>query len=299
MKILEKIRAAWVNWHGEPVYTWSHSQACVHTTDSEGNVTTVNDVLNSIDEKTLVQRAKVSQGHSTNINDYKDQCRIYIDSTMGMTGLPGNATNGWLEVYSSTANTVKHVFYRSGTIGTTDYRTYVRTWRKSEESAIRDGWSTWAEQITDKTKVITPHTIKFSAATLAASTSTYPAISDTKSTVYINGKAGDKYVTIMAPGTYAMFAKVSFDPQSSTTPGYRKIQIERKKLAETEWASVLSYKLPIGGKEYNTTSFPNTATVYRRFSTGDRVRLMVRQYSGSGKSLKTTSGCLEITYVGA
>ncbi len=79
---------------------------------------------------------------NTNLNDYRETGLYYFETDYTPTNIPGGA-NGFLQVISN-ENWTKQIWYRTGTVGTNDHHTWVRTVYKN------DSWGAWVLILTGK-----------------------------------------------------------------------------------------------------------------------------------------------------
>lgn len=214
---IPKLTIGWLKKLGKQVYTVSHAKVCFYGWDSNGKQITVWEKIEALYRAVMITR----YGNPVNLNDIRYQCCLYVTSGDGeLLNTPNGSSSGFLKVYVSSGNYVKQEFLHGGTINSTDYRTYIRTYNKTTKE-----WSTWAQILTDKTKVISPSMITYGSTTCASSTETYPKNIETKTTSCYSMTNGSVGVKILKSGVYAICARAHFNAQTSTSTGYRRISL--------------------------------------------------------------------------
>ena len=78
----------------------------------------------------------------TSLDDYKEEGTYYFPTATQTVNIP-YGTNGWLKVIANGTN-VKQIWYRSGTPGTNDFQTAIRTHTNTT------GWGEWTKVLTSK-----------------------------------------------------------------------------------------------------------------------------------------------------
>jgi hypothetical protein len=82
----------------------------------------------------------------TNLNDYTKPGWYYFESSYTPTNIPAGS-NGWLQVIDTPDHVnswIKQIWYRSGTPGTNDQQTFVRT------KLNNNAWGAWAQYYTTR-----------------------------------------------------------------------------------------------------------------------------------------------------
>jgi hypothetical protein len=87
----------------------------------------------------------------TNLNDYTKPGWYYFESSYTPTNIPAGS-NGWLQVIDTPDHVnswIKQIWYRSGTPGTNDQQTFVRT------KLNNNAWGAWAQYYTNRDITLT------------------------------------------------------------------------------------------------------------------------------------------------
>jgi len=295
---MDKIKAGWLKKLDERVYIFSHSQACIHNTMEDGTRITVFDKIEELVSALLVQRVKTGK-HSLDCNTYLSQGCWYISSGLAMLNMPSSVVNGWLKILPSTGTFIKQILYRAGTLDSTDYKIYTRTYNKTSKK-----WSDWVEIITSKTKVCVNASFLNDQISCVYGASTYPKNSTTRYTNAdcFSSTKGAVGITINKTGTYHIGARATFstlDSGVSSATGYRQVSLMKKPYGSVTWSSLTSTKPAIYGKEMSGSSvILGTSPIMRRLNKGDVITVRVIQKSKQN-SMKCTSSYIDISYVGA
>lgn len=78
---------------------------------------------------------------NTDLNNYTSTGVYYFNEDSTPLNAPSEVVDGWLSVLAVSPNTVKQIWYRTGTVNENDFETYVRTYNGS--------WSNWDRYLLD------------------------------------------------------------------------------------------------------------------------------------------------------
>lgn len=199
----------------------------------------------------LTKRQIVSTA-GEDIDTYTTQGVYYFTADYTPTNAPSGVTNGWLMVIPGGENSAKQIWWRLGSINSTDYQTFVRTWTATS------GWSTWVQFGTDRTSARGGYSIDYSVekdANNATQTGLYRIQASTTNGIGATG-------TLWAE-SYTNAFTVQRAVNSNKGTFHRRVQIN-KKWGEWEWENPPL----VADTEYRTTERMNNLAVYKKYSNG-------------------------------
>lgn len=143
---IEKPLTYYTSYNEDGTITLTPCTGEVYKEGSKHNAQRMNHIEEGIEELEQNLTNKIEDNKKTivitetglDLNNFTEDGRWFFTSSYTPLNIP-SGNNGWLEVFTSnTINTIKQIWYRSGTANSNDFQTFVRT----RTSGV---WSSWKQ----------------------------------------------------------------------------------------------------------------------------------------------------------